>query len=491
MATRRTAKKAVKKAAKKTASRKKSADVTLIERNFSDIMLPQNGVGLMDLDDAFGNAIDEALENIETKSKGALKFMDAAQMRRAIIPIPSLSFQYMIGARGIRRATITEIIADEGVGKTTLLFLLAGWLTQQGCLSQYIDCESKTPDPNRMQQTLSRNKEVAKAILKKRMLTFSDAPTVAQITQLMPSWARDMRVAADKAAFTAGKPIASFVDLWSAALTASEAGGGWLPENAKKAAKSTAKSTAKKAAKKMKKVGEGSKPDHATASHEYFRRLKPVMSELNWNVFITSQRNDKVSMSGTPSYMTPAARLNDTVRGGRALKQGAALRITMTRIGRWESKGDGPDHGHKLELYCLKNSYGWPGRSCFVRVRTDQEGASETKHAETFSFAEADCELLMSKGIFGIKLDSGLYSSAELGLSNVRAEDMYEHIHANPDLVEAAGAALGIPGYGSIGQMQSAPADVEESDEESEEPEDNEEPEEEEEESDEDQEGQD
>ena len=449
-----TTKRASKKvAAKKVASKRAAKTITAVvdSSRMSDLILKQSDSSLLDLKDDFSNGISEALEVIENRSKGALKFMSAAQLRRTIIPTPSLAFQYMIGARGIRRSTITEFIADEGLGKTTLLFHLAGWFCPQGCLGQYIDVESKTPDPNRMKQSLHRNRKMADAILKRNMLTFSDAPTVAEITTLMPAWARSMRLKADEQPFTSGKPIFSLVDLWSMALTASEAAGGWIPTGAKAKVAAPAKKGAKpKAGAKLKKIEEGSKPDHAKASQEYFRRIKPVMSKLNWSMFITTQRNDRLDMGGGGTYAKPAARTNDTARGGKALKQGSALRITMTRIGKWENKGDGPDHGHYLELHCLKNSYGWPGRSCIARVRTDQVGATEEKYAEAFSFAEADCNLLLERGIFGMKLDGGLYSSEELEWHNLRPEDFFDRLHADPALIEKAGIMLGIPGYGDI-----------------------------------------
>lgn len=453
-----TTKRATKKVAAKKVATKMAKKAPVVDSNrMSDLLMKQGEMSILDLPDSFSNGIVEALENIETKSKGAIKFLTPAQLRRTILPVPSLAFQYVIGARGIRRATITEIISDEGVGKTTFLFLIAGWLCPAGCLGQYIDCESKTPDPNRMKQALHRNRKVSDAILKQSMLTFSDAPTVAEITTLMPTWARNMRAKADESPFTNGKPIFSLVDLWSMALTASESAGGWIPEGAKK--KAPSKAAAKKAATKIKKVEEGSKPDHAKASQEYFRRIKPVMSALNWNLFITNQRDDRVDMGGAASYARPAARSNDTVRGGRALKKNTALRLTLTRVGKWENKGDGPVHGHYLELHCLKNSYGWPGRSCTVRVRTDQEGATDEKYAEAFSFAEADCNLLLEKGVFRMKLDGGLYSSDVLDLHNLRPEEMYDRIHANPDWVEQAGAALGIPGYGDL-HVEALPEDT-------------------------------
>ena len=131
--------KVAKKAAKKAAKKVGKAPAAVDPNRVPDLVMKSGG-SLDDLDDSFSNSINEALENMETKSKGAIKFMTAAQLRRTIIPVPSLAFQYTIGARGIRRSTITEIIADEGLGKTTLLMLLAGWFGVQGCMGQYMDC---------------------------------------------------------------------------------------------------------------------------------------------------------------------------------------------------------------------------------------------------------------------------------------------------------------------------------------------------------------
>jgi RecA/RadA recombinase len=361
-------------------------------------------------------------------------------LRKMLFTLDDIYFQHMLGSVGLRTPTLVDIIAPEGLGKTSLCFMLAGRALDSGCYAAYIECESKLMKPAQIKRLLHRDKKRA-AMLYNALPVF-EARTLLQFDDYLRRAMVELRERCDSDPRTKGNPIFIFADPWSRLMAPTEAEGvsDWDEKTSKNAA----------ATGKVRDANAVSNQQHAKYAHLLSRRLPKLMEDYNACVFLFRHKNVKVDMKARASYMQPSELDNDTSIGGKAFAQLASYRIVMESMGDIRAT-DKTVVGLNVRMKVKKNAYGPPRRTCAFALYFDRYNDTEDTYDSVISFAESTALWMAQEKLLGTTVTANRYTCDALGCVAVTARDLYDALLNNPEQLQALGASLGIEGYENSG----------------------------------------
>lgn len=350
----------------------------------------------------------------------------AAKVDRDCIPYQWMALQYLTGNIGLPVQTVSEIIGSDRMGKSSLLMAMLASFTKSGCYCLYISTEAKTLKKKWIRQRLCGHdkalaEEIADTIDVEEGLT-----TFGEVDKYMRNWAHIKR---NVEGCPLSEPLVIVVDSISALLT-DEAGKAIIDKDAKDAG-------VQKGVDDVKEKMCGA----AYWLHRWVRFLKQWMQDNNATVICVSSQNQDLSL------FKSADKNNRTKLGGEALNQKSALQITLSKAPvKQASLVEGTKN---ILIKCLKNSYGAEGRELIYTLKQEAYKYADT---ETFTEQAIDmsttlCNILLENGLFGITSNRKRYSSDELGLYQVSAEEFEERVNGDEALQHKIGVALGIDGY--------------------------------------------
>ena len=378
----------------------------------------------------------EAIASMRAKKKNkpvTLKSM--ADISPYLIEIDQFALQAALGTRGLRGRTIFEIIAQEGIGKTTLVFTLLGALMRSShapCLFVNTEGDNKLPAPGRIKRCLDTNPETAEKMY--RVMSIDSGREIRQMTEFIEDYMKATREFLDE---NGGQntPIVIAIDTISKLMSPGEAVG-LLDEDDKKSSKAKA-------------LGESSNLEFSKLMHVWCRRLPFLLEKYNVLLLAVSHQNQKIDMSGFGSMMSAdvSAGYNKTKYGGKAIDQNAAVQVTLKRTGFYKNSNS-ETLGHKVQLRVVKSSVGADNNTLDYVLRTHQLQDIPPDYQEpALDFSEGLANMFAEQKILGTKVSRKRYTSEELEVEGVTARDFVEAFLQRPDLVNKAGVTLGIDGY--------------------------------------------
>jgi len=395
--------------------------------------------------DEFVQDTQTALSKIRAARKNqptGFKTMHGVQ--RAMAPYRDISFQWLVGSRGITEGTLMEIIGPEGLGKTTLAFWLMGGAMLAGIPCAYQETEGKPITTEWALRALHSDRKIAQTMLD-RIGVYNDVNVLSQMNTNMVDWAallRGTRKSADAQTVPKSTPILMVVDTMSKIMAPGEAAGvvdyGDLMSEAKK--------------RNKKGVNEGSNLEHAKWHAAWCRRLPHFLAENNIILILISHQTTKVDMTAKPGRSfggSTSGLFNKSKLGGSAINQNAAMQLILAYKGLAKNSA-GEKIGRYVKARCDKNSFGPTGR--VMDWILQDEGLVDT--AETVGqglrFEETLANFMADNSYFGTTVSRKRYTCDKIKAEGVTALEFKALLDADEKATAELGALLNIRGYDNV-----------------------------------------
>lgn len=368
-------------------------------------------------------------------------------LRESMIPFPAFMLQYLTGNWGIRHRTIIDFVGEEGVGKSSLAYTLAGSFAQHNIPTVLIESEGKPVDDQRVLQCLNPDRKLARTI-REHAITQYPARNLQDMYILLIRTIELYR----RSGLPDNYPIFFVVDTFSKLMsnTESEVNGMYT------VAKKKAGAEKKVAIKDLLVAGSenllsGTNFEHAKFAQKLSRILPGLMDKFNVVVMFIRHANDRVDMAGGFRPMAaPSKSMNTTSLGGRAIPQSAALQMTAVK-GQQIKKGS-KVIGQNVNLTVVKNNYG-PGRRqvSYLVNWEDEYRMDPVRQTPAITFDLSFCEFLVENKLLGCTKQSAWeFSCADMGLHSVSPTELSRAIHARPEAMQFLGRMYGISGYAPL-----------------------------------------
>jgi len=358
-----------------------------------------------------------------------------AETRLEMLPLRDFGMQYLVSSYGLPHKSVSSIIGPEHIGKTSLMFYFMGCGLRKKCPCYYQETESKLINKARVLRLLSSNPDIAKKMLS-RIHIEQGIHSVRISKDYLEDWVRVQR---EEMGVPLHIPLIACIDTWSKLMSDKEAMGFFdYAQNMSAVNK-----------KKHKDVGEGSTFEHAKFAQGWCRLLPHWLSKNNVILILGEHQNDKGIQPQTAGFTLPESyvdKRNKKKVGGRAFNQNAAWQLILTPAGVVKYP-DKTKAGKRVNCRVDKNSYGPDDREMTWDLYTEHRGDTEDYLDQAFHFEENLCKLFLDKGLFGLKVNNGLYTSADLGLTSASAEEVYMRFHSDQELMLRTGKLLNIEGY--------------------------------------------
>jgi len=393
----------------------------------------------------------EALSTLRAKKKkGPLTLKSMSDISSYILELDNFALQATLGLRGLRGRTVFEMIAQEGIGKTTLVFTLLGALMRSSnapCLFVNTEGENKLPNAKRIQRCLDDDPKMAERMY--NVLELDTGRELRETADFIEDWIKTTREFLND---NGGQevPIVIAIDTLSKLMSPGEAVG-LLDSDTKKSAKA-------------KGLGESSNLEFSKLMHAWCRRLPFILDEYNVLLISVSHQNQKIDMGGFGATMSAdvSAGYNKTKRGGKALDQNAAMQITLKRTGFYKNSAQ-EVQGHKIQMRVVKSSVGADNNILDYILKTKHTEDMPPDYQEpALDFSEGLANMFAEQRLLSTKVARKRYTSEPLGVEGVTASEFVRAFNERPDLKNAVGVALGIDGYLSDEWIEDASLEGEE-----------------------------
>jgi len=364
---------------------------------------------------------------VANKKNRGVSILDHFNFDGPCLPFKHFGLQLATRMKGLPSGKLYELIAKEGLGKSTLMFTLAGYGLTSSIPSIYVETENKLMLQPRIERCLHNNREMAHKMAGKIIM--------AQAFNLSQCW-DTIRAEVDalrrKNRKVIPKPVPIFIvlDTFSKLLSNEEAVGrltyGDFTDT-----------------KKFKESGEAANFGHAKFSHIWCRELPLWLREENCILFVVSHKNDKVDMSF--GAMFASTKFDKTKIGGNAFNQNAAAQFMISRKGFYKQSEE--TVGEILTITVVKNSYG-PGNSELeYNLINKHNSDTDTEQEMALDFDTGLANFLVEEKLLDLSILRKRYTSPSLNLSNATATQFSEVFHQNTDLINFIGNKIQIAGY--------------------------------------------
>jgi len=403
---------------------------------------PRKSSGFNFLDDeGYIEQVKESLMDLRSKRKDVTIIQSYAEVGREYIDLPNhFLWQAATNMRGLPHRSLIEIIAEDGIGKTSLIFTLLGACMARGCPSMYVETETKHMDNDRVARCMSENPELGRKLMGKTSTSWTD--NVVSAVEIIEDWVTTMRTRMKVPITT---PLVVALDSFSKLMSQSEAVGRSMFKPG-----STAAARGKSGKKKKSGTNEGSNLGHAKFAAAWCRGLPTWLNQNNVVLLVVSHQNAKVDMNAMPGFSMGAEQgklYNRTKIGGGAFNQNASLQIILAAGAAITNGSD--KVGYKVRCNVIKNSFG--AKNVKFEYDLVQHPFLDDPDADYWQpvlwFDQSTAQWLAMNGLLGVKESDKRYSSEELGVRGASARELMQAIHADPATIERLGSMLGVKGY--------------------------------------------
>jgi len=378
-------------------------------------------------DNSFSDQVKETMLAMASKRKSASSVTAMSDLQREYVTLDSFYMQATLGMCGLPHGTLLEILGQDGVGKSSLIFTIAGNAMAQGSPFFYVETEGKPMNDERVRRCLHPDPTAAENIFSKiTMQTCDDIPSMVAALEDF------VEVCRNQIGVPKSTPLVCAVDSFSKLMSPNEAmGRSFYAEDAKKKEFGTDK------------VNFG----HSKFAHQWCRILPSWLKQNNVVLMIVSHQNQQVSTGfGGGSFMSPevAASYNRTKIGGNAFNQNAALQLILTRKG--VAKRGTEKVGSIIKATVAKNSYGPEGGFFEFEVVGRPYLDTETWKQPSLYMGNTTAAWLATNKHCGVVETRKRYSCEELNIVGETAEDFYPKF-MDSHLKDELGSQLNIVGY--------------------------------------------
>lgn len=437
------AKKTVTKTAAKKVAKKKTEDAPAQTSQVFSIL---------DMPNTFASAAGDSMKAALERRKGReVSFSTQTDLRVETLPLRPLSFQWMINHRGLRKG-ITNILAKDMLGKSSLVYNLFGGFMLGGHPCAFIPCEGKPLDTDWAMRCMSTDRNLAQLMVDR--VHVIESHLLMEMDENLEAWCKALR----------DPKGGSYVPM-SVALVVAIDPLGRLATNAQAAGISTYDGKDKQ--KQIEIDDKGHSWDRAKWLHAWMDKLNLLRDTYNIHVIAVEHQNEKdVAGGGAGGPMAsflPGWKKdldNRTKRGGQGLNQVTNLQLTVAEKGSIYSAGT--RIARRIIMMPYKNSYGPQSRTCCYALKLEPGAEGEDSHNDG-SFLDAglrwdypEVEWLAENGFLGFRktgdtLPKERFSSDALHFTQLSLLDAAQAwSEADPSFTEELGAKLKIPGYTNL-----------------------------------------
>jgi len=372
-------------------------------------------------DDLFSAQVKETMMAMASKRKSATSVSSMSELKRNYVQLNSVYMQSVLGMVGFPTGTLLELLGQDGVGKSSFVFTVAGNAMLNGSPFFYVETEGKPMDEARVKRCLSTDPVMADKLFSKITIqTCDDIPSMVSALEDFVDVCRN-QIGVPKSV-----PLVCAVDSYSKLMSPNEAVGRSFYEG----------DTSKKNEFGTDKVNFG----HSKFAHQWCRILPSWLNQNNVFLMVISHQNQQVSTGfGGGSFMSPevAASYNRTKIGGNAFNQNAAVQLILTRKG--VAKQGTEKVGSLIKCTVAKNSYGPEGGVFEFEVIGRPYLDTETYKQPALYFANTTCSWLATNRYFGISEVRKRYTCDSIGMVGAKADEFYDafnNSHLRDDLCQ-------------------------------------------------------
>ena len=105
-------------------------------------------------DNSFSNQVKETMLAMAAKRKSATSVTSMSDLKREYIELDSIYMQATLGMCGFPTGTLLELLGQDGVGKSSFIFTIAGQAMAKGSPFFYVETEGKPMDEARVKRCL-------------------------------------------------------------------------------------------------------------------------------------------------------------------------------------------------------------------------------------------------------------------------------------------------------------------------------------------------
>jgi len=381
-------------------------------------------------DDSYADQVKETMLTLASKKKRYSGVTDYASVSKNHLElIDNIYFQHTIGMRGLPNGTLIEIIGQDGIGKTSLVWTLAGFAMSQNSPFFLVESEAKPMDKKRVQRCLSSDIELSQKMIDRVLVSCCTnlLDAVSEIEDWVNTQRKDIGVPMEV-------PLVCAIDTFSKMMAPKEAEGRSYYQDAK---------TTKKA-KTLEELGTGTNFEHAKYAQKWCRTLPAWLDNKNVILIIVSHQNQKIDMGFGGGFVSDA--FNRTKIGGNAFNQNAALQLILTREGYLIHNGD--KIGTKVKATVAKNSYGPEGGIVrYELVSRPWLDDGDNFQQSSLYFDNTTADWFASNGILDTRCDRKRYTCDTLGVTGVKADEFCEALRNKPDIMNNLSMERHILGY--------------------------------------------
>jgi len=380
------------------------------------------------LDDVdFSSQVKETMLAMASKRKASTTVTSMSDLRRDYIEVDSIYLQATIGMCGFPAGTLLEILGQDGVGKSSLVFTIAGQAMAKGSPFFYVETEGKPMNNERVARCLCPDPTLADKMFSKITIqTCDDIPSMVSALEDF------VDVCRNQIGVPSTTPLVCAVDSFSKLMSPTESIG-----------RSFYGGDVKKNEFGTDKVNFG----HSKFAHQWCRILPSWLKQNNVFLIIVSHQNQQVSTGfGGGAFISPevSATFNRTKIGGNAFNQNAALQLILTRKG--VAKNGTEKVGSIVKCTVAKNSYGPEGGFLEFEIVGKPYLDTESWKQPSLYMGNTTCSWLAANRHCGIIESRKRYSCEELEVVGVKANDFF-NTFMDSHLVDELRSQLGIVGY--------------------------------------------
>lgn len=406
---------------------------------------------ILDTPDSFSEAAGASMRaSLERRKGREVGFTTQTDLRMESLPLRPISFQWMINNRGLRKG-ITNILAKDSLGKSSLVYNLFGGFMLGGHPCAFLPCENKPLETAWAMRCMTSDLRLAMKMVS-RVHVFS-SNLLVEMAEKFEAWLKALRDEKSDSYVPQSVTVIAAVDPIGRLATNAQAAG-------------ISSFDGKDKQKQIEIDDKGHSWDRAKWLHAWVDTLSLLSKTYNAHLIAVEHQNEKDVAGGAGSQMAsflPQWKKeldNRTKRGGQGLNQVTNLQLTLAEKGSFYSAGERV--ARRIIMTPYKNSYGPQSRTCCYALKLEP-GANGEDEANGGQFLDPglrwdypEVEWLSDQGLLGFRktgdsLPKERFSSDVLKFTQLSLVDAAQAWReADQSLVDELGQKLKIPGYGGI-----------------------------------------